>query len=44
MKIAKRIASIIAMLLGAFFLLNMAGDIQLGFGIVLLAIGFLALE
>lgn len=44
MHIAKRAVSVIAMVAGVFFILNTSSDIQLGFGITLFAIGFLALE
>ena len=42
MKTAKRVASILTMAAGVFFIANMMSDIQLGFGVTLLAIGFLA--
>lgn len=44
MKIARRIAAGITMALGVFFLLNVNSDIQLGFGLTLLAVGFLGWE
>lgn len=39
MKILNITISVIEILLGAFFLVNMASDIQAGFGLVLLALG-----
>ena len=44
MHIAKRVVSVITVIAGVFFILNTTSDIQLGFGITLFAMGFLALE
>jgi hypothetical protein len=37
------VVAVICWLLGIFMLMSVASDIQLGFGMVLLAIGFVAL-
>lgn len=44
MKIIKRITAIVAFGFGALFILNPATDIQVGFGITLIALSILTLE
>ena len=43
MKIFKRIVAVLAIVLGLIFLMEVKGDIQLGFGAVLLVVGLLAI-